>query len=74
MPRKLRELRAELRQDGFHVQRQKGSHETWVHPLLAGVGVELVGKDGADAKHYQERQVWNARMRAQVAKQKGQKP
>ena len=74
MPRKLRELRADLRRDGFHVQRQKGSHETWVHPLLAGVGVELVGKDGADAKPYQERQVQNAIMRAQAAKQKGKQP
>jgi predicted RNA binding protein YcfA (HicA-like mRNA interferase family) len=74
MPRKLRELRAHLRRGGFHVQRQKGSHETWVHPLLAGVGVELVGKDGADAKHYQEREVWNALQSAQVAKLKGNQP
>jgi hypothetical protein len=69
MPRKLRALRADLRREGFKVQRQKGSHQTWVHPLLAGVGVELAGQDGADAHSYQERQVSAAIQRAHLAQQ-----
>ena len=72
MAPKLRELRADLRREGFRIQRQKGSHETWCHPLLAGVGVELVGEDGADAKHYQERELQDALTR--LRELKGQKP
>jgi predicted RNA binding protein YcfA (HicA-like mRNA interferase family) len=45
-----------LRREGFRIQRQKGSHETWAHPLL-GDTVQLAGHDGADAQPYQERQV-----------------
>lgn len=52
MPRKLRQLRAELRRRGFAKVRQEGSHETWRHPDGAQMG--LAGDDGADAKRYQE--------------------
>ncbi len=57
MPRKLRELRADLRRSGARTTHQVGSHEKWQHPLVPDLYVELVGKDGADAKPYQERQV-----------------
>ncbi|HEY8600269.1 MAG TPA: type II toxin-antitoxin system HicA family toxin [Thermomicrobiales bacterium] len=55
MPRKLRELRAELRRAGFVLAYTTGSHETWRHP--SGAKLTLAGKDGADAKPYQERQL-----------------
>jgi predicted RNA binding protein YcfA (HicA-like mRNA interferase family) len=57
MPRKLRELRADLRKAGFVMARQKGSHEIWQHPLLVEEDIILAGKDGNDAKPYQEQDV-----------------
>lgn len=57
MPRKVRELRADLRREGWYVARRRGSHETWKHPLLPGKKATLAGKDGADAKPYQEDEV-----------------
>ncbi len=53
MPRKLRQLRADLRAAGFVLVRTTGSHETWEHP--SGPTLTLAGKDGADAQFYQER-------------------
>lgn len=58
MPRKVRQLRTDLRAAGFVLVRQVGSHETWRHP--SGVQVTLAGADGADAQRYQERQVREA--------------
>ena len=55
MPRKLRQVRADLRVAGFVLVRTTGSHETWEHPR--GPSVTLAGKDGADAQFYQERAV-----------------
>lgn len=55
MPRKLRELRAELRRAGFVLAHTTGSHETWRHP--SGAKLTLAGRDGADAQPYQERQL-----------------
>jgi predicted RNA binding protein YcfA (HicA-like mRNA interferase family) len=60
MPRKLRELRADLRQAGWLPVRQTGSHLTWRHPNLPGVNIRLSGSDGDDAKPYQERDVARA--------------
>lgn len=57
MPRKLRELRADLRRAGWIPVRQTGSHQTWRHPHLPGVNVRRPGGDGDDAKPYQERDV-----------------
>ncbi|XZO01028.1 MAG: type II toxin-antitoxin system HicA family toxin [Microcoleus sp.] len=37
----------------------KGSHTKWSHPLLQGK-LTLSGKDGGDAKLYQEKDVDNA--------------
>lgn len=70
MPRKLRQLRAEPRREGFHVGRQVGSHEIWTHPLIPGVGANLVGKDGADAKPYQEKEVREAIQKVREARQR----
>jgi hypothetical protein len=58
MPRKLRQLRQDLRRAGFAVVpgRGKGDHDWWAHPRLPRA-VELDGKDSRDAKHYQERAV-----------------
>ncbi len=60
MPRKLRQLMADLRRAGASVVRQRGSHATWQHPAIPGVLVELAGQDGDDAQPYQERDVREA--------------
>lgn len=60
MPRKLRELRGDMRRAGYSIDRQSGSHEIWMHPDLPGVSVSLAGRDGADAQPYQESQVRRA--------------
>ena len=56
MPRKIRELKADLRRGGFTWRPGKGSHTVWTHPSLADE-VTLSGNDGDDAKPYQEKQV-----------------
>lgn len=55
MPRKVRQLIAELERAGFVNRGGKGSHRNYVHPQ--GVVVTVSGKAGDDAKHYQEKQV-----------------
>ncbi len=45
-----------LRKAGFTCRPGKGSHTKWFHPL-ADAEVILSGKDGSDAKRYQEEQV-----------------
>lgn len=60
MPRKIRQLRADLRRAGWDVVRQAGSHQIWKHPRLPGVEVNIAGNDGADAHRYQERDVREA--------------
>ena len=59
MPRKIRELIADLRQAGFVLDRQKGSHRQFKHPEFQGV-ITLSGAEGEDAKIYQERQLAKA--------------
>lgn len=56
MPRKLRELKEDLRKAGCVVRSGKGSHTVWSHPQLSEV-VVLSGQDGEDAKFYQEQSV-----------------
>jgi HicA toxin of bacterial toxin-antitoxin, len=68
MPRKLRELRADLRRAGWGVVRQTGSHQIWEHALVPTAEVNLAGGDGADAKPYQERDVREAVRRAREAR------
>ena len=59
MPKKIRELKSLLVKAGFTSSPGKGSHTKWSHPLLPGK-LTLSGKDGADAKPYQEKDVYNA--------------
>jgi predicted RNA binding protein YcfA (HicA-like mRNA interferase family) len=58
MPKKVRELKQMLQKAGFTLlpKRGKGSHSYWNHPLLSNP-VVLSGKDGNDAKPYQEKDV-----------------
>jgi len=51
-------LEALLRKSGFVRQAAKGSHRKWIHPT--GRFVILNGKEGDDAKKYQEGQVEEA--------------
>jgi predicted RNA binding protein YcfA (HicA-like mRNA interferase family) len=67
MPKKIRELKSLLLQAGFSYRPGKGSHSNWYHPLLAGK-VTLSGKDGNDAKAYQEKDVNNAIQRIENTK------
>ncbi len=55
MPKKIRELEAELQRAGFAWSAGKGSHRKWRHPT--GSLAILSGKAGDDAKRYQEKQV-----------------
>lgn len=70
MPRKPRELRADVRRAGWAIDRQTGSHQLWKHAVLPGVEVNLAGQDGADAYRYQERDVREATRLAREARRK----
>ena len=59
MPKKIRELKSLLLKAGFTWKPSKGSHTKWIHPLVLG-NITLSGKDGDDAKAYQEKDVSNA--------------
>jgi len=58
MPRKLRQLMADLEKAGFVNRGGKGSHRNFTHPK--GLRVTISGGAGDDAKHYQERDVRRA--------------
>jgi predicted RNA binding protein YcfA (HicA-like mRNA interferase family) len=58
MPRKLRQLIADLEKVGFVNRGGKGSHRNFTHPK--GLRVTISGGAGDDAKHYQERDVRQA--------------
>lgn len=59
MPRKVRELIAELEKHGFVNRGGKGSHRNFTHPLVARP-VTISGAAGDDAKAYQEKAVESA--------------
>lgn len=60
MPKKIRQLVEDLRTAGFElISGGKGSHRKLTHVDYQGI-VTLSGKDGDDAKRYQERQVQRA--------------
>jgi len=59
MPRKVRELIAELEVNGFENRGGKGSHRNFVHPKVTRP-VTISGNPGDDAKKYQERAVKRA--------------
>lgn len=56
MPRKLRELIADLEKQGFVNRGGKGSHRNFTHPRVARP-VTISGDAGDDAKKYQEKAV-----------------
>jgi predicted RNA binding protein YcfA (HicA-like mRNA interferase family) len=58
MPRKIRELKTQIKREGFIYlpQRGKGSHERWRHPLLRKT-LTIAGKDGDDVPPYLEKQL-----------------
>jgi len=58
MPRRVRQLIADLEKAGFVNRGGKGSHRNFTHPK--GLRVTLSGATGDDAKHYQERDVRRA--------------
>jgi predicted RNA binding protein YcfA (HicA-like mRNA interferase family) len=58
MPRKLRQLIADLQRAGYVDRGGKGSHRNFTHPR--GPRITLSGGAGDDAKHYQERDVKRA--------------
>lgn len=59
MPRKIRELIADLEAAGFTNRGGKGSPRNFVHPRVAKP-LCLSGKPGDDAKEYQEKFVRRA--------------
>lgn len=58
MARKVRELIADLRGAGFLNRGGKGSHRNFEHPN--GPRVTPSGREGDDAKPYQDREVRHA--------------
>ena len=62
MPRKIRQLIADLNKAGFINRGGKGSHRNFVHP--SGVTITISGKEGDDAAHYKEKNLKRAIMEA----------
>lgn len=60
MPRKVRQLIADLEKAGFVDRGGKGSHRNFTHPKAQGLRVTVSGGAGDDARHYQERAVRRA--------------
>ena len=58
MPRKVRQLIADLERAGYVSRGGKGSRRNFTH--AKGARGTLSGKPGDDAKHYQERDVKRA--------------
>ena len=58
MPRKVRQLMADLVKAGFVNRGGKGSHRNYMHPT--GARVTISGQPGHDARPYQERDVRRA--------------
>lgn len=56
MPRKIRDLIGDLQKVGFVDRGGKGDHRNFVHPNVVKP-ITISGKEGDDAKHYQEKAV-----------------
>jgi predicted RNA binding protein YcfA (HicA-like mRNA interferase family) len=56
MPRKIRDLIKDLENAGFTHRGGKGDHRKFVHPNVRKP-ITISGKEGDDAKHYQEKSV-----------------
>lgn len=59
MPRKIRELIADLERAGFDNHGGKGSHRKYKHPKGTKF-ITISGKVGNDARSYQEKEVKDA--------------
>lgn len=59
MPKKVRELIKRLEMAGFRNRGGKGSHRNFTHPQCPFV-VTISGKEGEDAKPYQEKAIHRA--------------
>lgn len=66
MPRKLRELIADLERMGFINRGGKGSHRNYAHDN--GTRLTIAGSPGDDAKRYQERDLEKALERVKEKK------
>ena len=71
MPRKIRQLLADLRRAGFAQLpgRGKGSHTVWAHPLAPDEQPTIAGRPGDDAKPYQEQQLRAALAAVEAARE-----
>ena len=56
MAKKIRDLIGDLQRAGFVVRGGKGDHRNFVHPNITKL-ITISGKEGDDAKHYQEKAV-----------------
>jgi predicted RNA binding protein YcfA (HicA-like mRNA interferase family) len=56
MPRKIKELIADLERAGFTYRSGKGSHRQFSHPRVRHFAL-ISGKSGDDAQPYQEKHV-----------------
>ncbi|MBI5748430.1 MAG: type II toxin-antitoxin system HicA family toxin [Nitrospinae bacterium] len=56
MPRKIRDIMKNLQRAGFVDRGGKGDHRNFVHPNVTKP-ITISGKEGDDAKHYQEKAV-----------------
>ncbi|MBI3600553.1 MAG: type II toxin-antitoxin system HicA family toxin [Nitrospinae bacterium] len=56
MPRKVRDLIRDLQKAGFVYRGGKGNHRNFIHPNITKP-ITISGKEGDDAKHYQEKAV-----------------
>lgn len=66
MPRKIRQLVADIERAGFtRIHGGKGSHRKFVHSKYPGF-VLISGHDGGDAQHYQEKQIRRALRQVQL--------
>lgn len=70
MPRKIRQLKADLCKAGAYQVSQEGSHSKWKHPLVPANILMLSGHDGDDAKPYQEKAVRDLLQRITEAKRR----
>ena len=59
MPKKIRDIKAILKNAGFASRPGKGSHSNWKHPSLSLI-ITVSRKDGDDAPQYLERKVEKA--------------
>lgn len=72
MPRKIRQLKLDLRNAGAYQVTQESSHAKWRHPLVPTLSVILSGHDGDDAKPYQEKAVREFLQRIAEGKRRNQ--